>query len=171
MHHTAPKIAMIGDSITQDGSWHRLFGRDDMVNKGIAGDTSRGLLRRVNRLEPTIKKAFIMIGINDLVWSESIEHIFHNYRQIVDRLKSMGITPIVQSTLYAGKESANRYNGHVEVLNSELEAYCKEEGIQFIDLNAILSPHGQLDDRFTIDGIHLEDEAYSVWAEKIKRYL
>jgi lysophospholipase L1-like esterase len=162
---------MIGDSITQDGSWHRLLQRDDIVNRGIAGDTSKGLLRRVDRLEPSIKKAFIMIGINDLIWNETIEHIFHNYTQIVDRLKSKCITPVVQSTLYAGKESANRYNSHIEVLNSELKEYCKEEDIQFIDLNDILSPYGQLDDRFTIDGIHLGDEAYRLWAENIKKYL
>ena len=162
---------MIGDSITQDGRWHSLLGRDDIVNRGIAGDTSRGLLRRVDRLEPTITKAFIMIGINDLIWNESIEHIFHNYIQILDRLRSKSITPIVQSTLYAGKESANRYNSYVEVLNSALKEYCDKEGIQFIDLNDLLSPYGHLDDRFTIDGIHLENEAYRVWAEKIKSYL
>ena len=171
MHHSVPKVVMIGDSITQDGSWSRLLRRDDIVNRGIAGDTSRGLLRRVDRLEPTIIKAFIMIGINDLIWNKSLEHIFDNYIQILDRLKSKSITPIVQSTLYAGKESAKRYNSHVEVLNSELKAYCKEEGIQFIDLNTILSPNGQLDDRFTIDGIHLESEAYVRWAETIKNFL
>ena len=112
-----------------------------------------------------------MIGINDLIWNESLAHIYANYIQILDRLKAKCITPVVQSTLYAGRESAKRYNTYVEVLNSELQAYCKEEGIEFIDLNTLLSPYGQLDDRFTLDGIHLEDEAYRIWAEKIKHYL
>ena len=162
---------MVGDSITQDGSWHKLLMGYDIVNKGIAGDTSSGLLNRIDRLPHSIEKAFIMIGINDLIWNKTIDHIFNNYIQILDRLKSKSITPVVQSTLYAGRESANGYNDYVEVLNSKLREYCKEENIQFIDLNDILSPYGQLDDRYTIDGIHLKDEAYIVWAEGIKSYL
>jgi lysophospholipase L1-like esterase len=162
---------MIGDSITQDGSWHNLLGRDDILNRGVAGDTSRGLLRRVDRLEPGIEKAFIMIGINDLIWNETPEAIFQNYIQIVAKLKAKGIIPIVQSTLYTGKESAKRYNGYVAVLNDALQEYCEEENIDFIDLNETLSPFGYLDDRFTMDGIHLQDQAYMYWVEKIKHYL
>ena len=162
---------MIGDSITQDGDWNRLLGRDDILNRGIAGDTSSGLLNRIDKLPHSIEKAFIMIGINDLIWNKTIDHIFNNYIQVLHRLKSKNITPVVQSTLYAGRESAKRYNDYVEILNDTLSAYCKEENIQFIDLNEILSPYGRLEDRFTIDGIHLEGEAYILWAEKIKKYL
>ena len=168
MNHTSPKYVMIGDSITQDGAWHRLLMRDDIINRGIAGDTSRGVLRRVDRLPDGIEKAFVMVGINDLIWDQNIDDIFNNYVQILHRLKAKTITPIVQSTLYTGKESAKRYNDYVTVLNDELREYCQEKDIEFIDLNNILSPHGKLDDRYTIDGIHLEKEAYRVWAERIK---
>jgi len=171
MSHSVFKYLMIGDSITQDGAWNRLLGRDDVLNRGIAGDTSRGVLRRVDRLPDGLEKAFVMVGINDLVWNESIDHIFNNYVQILERLRSKNIIPIVQSTLYAGRESAKRYNPSVEVLNDELREYCEGENIDFIDLNRVLSPHGKLEDRYTLDGIHLEDEAYRVWAEKIKNYL
>ena len=170
MHHVPPKYVMIGDSITQEGSWNELLRRDDIINRGIAGDTSRGVLYRLDKLPSNLEKAFIMIGMNDLIWGNTIDHIFNNYVQILDRLKAKNIVPVVQSTLYAG-ESANSYNDYVEILNDTLKEYCKAENIKFIDLNDILSPHGQLDDRYTIDGIHLKDEAYTVWADSIKSYL
>ena len=168
MNHTAPKVAMIGDSITEDGPWNELFSRDDIINRGIAGDTSRGVLLRVDRLPDSIEKAFVMVGINDLIWNQSVDDVFNNYVQILNRLREKGITPIAQSTLYTGRESGNRYNDYVALLNDRVEAYCEKEKIKFIDLNDILSPQGKLDDRYTIDGVHLESEAYVRWAECIK---
>jgi len=159
---------MIGDSITEDGSWNELLERDDIMNRGMAGDTSSGVLNRVDRLEDNIEKAFVMVGINDLIWNRSVNHVFNNYIQILDRLRTKGITPIVQSTLYTGRESAGRYNGHVKTLNDKLKRYCEKENIKFIDLNDILSSYGQLDDQYTIDGVHLEARAYILWAESIK---
>ena len=168
MKYPTPKYVMIGDSITQDGSWNELLERDDIMNRGIAGDTSSGVLNRVDRLEDNIEKAFVMVGINDLIWNRSVDHVFNNYIQILDRLRVENITPIVQSTLYTGRESASRYNGHVKALNDKVKEYCEKENIKFIDLNDILSSYGQLDDQYTIDGVHLEARAYILWAESIK---
>src|SRR5262249_1762037 len=58
---------MLGDSNTEWVDWHELFPGVQFLNRGIAGDTSAGVL---NRLDEVIgrhpKVVFLMIGINDL---------------------------------------------------------------------------------------------------------
>lgn len=44
------KIVFIGDSITDGGEWNELLGRNDVVNRGIIGDTTNGVLNRLGSL-------------------------------------------------------------------------------------------------------------------------
>src|SRR3954451_7586104 len=62
-----PEIVMLGDSLTEWGNWHELVPEFRVINRGIAGDTSSGVL---DRLEEVIarrpKLVFLMIGTNDI---------------------------------------------------------------------------------------------------------
>ncbi|HKM18502.1 MAG TPA: GDSL-type esterase/lipase family protein, partial [Aliarcobacter sp.] len=59
-------IVMIGDSITDGAEWYELLQNSEVQNRGIGGDTTNGVLDRLNTINKSIKKAFIMIGINDI---------------------------------------------------------------------------------------------------------
>jgi len=72
------KIMMLGDSITDRGLWGELTQRDDIVNRGINGDTTEGVLHRLDALNPHIQKAYIMIGVNDILMGKKISEIFSN---------------------------------------------------------------------------------------------
>ena len=84
-------IVFLGDSITQGWSddFRGFFGDLNVVNRGISGDTSRGLLLRlpgdVLNLNP--KAVVIMVGANDLAEKARGETVFNNVKLIVDRLK------------------------------------------------------------------------------------
>ena len=52
---TNKHIAMIGDSITDRGLWNELTNRNDIINRGISGDTTNGVFKRMW----AIKIAFI----------------------------------------------------------------------------------------------------------------
>src|SRR5207244_10058498 len=56
-------VVMLGDSITEGMDWRELFPDVRILNRGIAGDTSAGVL---NRLDEVIarhpKMVFLMIG-------------------------------------------------------------------------------------------------------------
>jgi len=163
-------IMMQGDSITDWGLWSELTGRSDIVNRGIAGDTTDGLLKRMDILNPGIRQVFIMIGINDILQGEEPEHIFDNYRKILAFYQKKGITPFIQSTLYVGKNSPPELNRKVTVLNRMLKEFARQQDMTFIDLTPILCPHGELESRFTYDGLHLNGEAYRLWADAIAKY-
>lgn len=164
------KIIFFGNSLTFAGDWNNLLGRDSIVNQGIGGDNTLGMLHRlqyVYQLHP--KVCFVMAGINDIYADVPVEKIFENYKKIIDTLRSKNITPIIQSTLHVNPKwkRAEIKNPEVKKLNILLSEYCAVNKITFVDLNAKLSSNGILNDQFTTDGVHLTPAAYIVWSEMI----
>jgi lysophospholipase L1-like esterase len=161
-------IVFLGNSITFGGKWNTLLGREHIVNMGIVSDNTIGMLHRLNliyRLTP--KLCFVMAGINDLYADAPVERVFLNYTMIIDTLISHQITPVIQSTLYVNpkwKRAAEK-NRDVSELNMKLQQFAVANGIQFIDVNSILSLNGTLLDEYTSDGVHLVPAAYDHWKE------
>ena len=78
-------IVMIGDSITDGAEWYELLKNNEVQNRGIGGDTTKGILDRLDTINKSIKKAFIMIGINDIYRYETTDEIYENYLKIIDK--------------------------------------------------------------------------------------
>ena len=163
-------ILMVGDSITDWGLWCELTGRNDIANRGIAGDTTGDLIARMHLLNKDVRQAFIMIGINDILQGRNAEEVYRNYRTILAFFKEKGITPFIQSTLYVGEGAPLRVNRNVRDLNRMLQEYATNNAVTFIDLNKKLAAKGFLERRFTLDGLHLTGEGYYVWAETLRSY-
>ncbi|PLR29874.1 hypothetical protein CYR55_22555, partial [Chimaeribacter californicus] len=65
--HGQGDYVMVGDSITENARWDDIFPDYKIVNRGIAGDDTTGVLERIDDIIATgAKKAFIMIGTNDI---------------------------------------------------------------------------------------------------------
>lgn len=164
-------IVMLGDSLTEGGRWNELSHRDDILNYGIAGDTTFGVLHRLDNLSPEIKKVFIMIGSNDLGYGESVEYVFSNYKKIIEILEIRGIKPYIQSVLYVGRfDRSKRDNQDIKKLNHLLMKLAMKKGITFIDLNKVLAPKGALSEEYTTDSVHINEKAYQLWAKHISQY-
>src|SRR4030095_7767016 len=59
-------ITFLGNSIKQIGDWKKLLNDSTVINRGIAGDITFGVLKRLDdvaRRQPS--KLFLLIGIND----------------------------------------------------------------------------------------------------------
>ena len=164
--HFAPQadLVVFGDSITEWAPWADIFRDISMVNRGLAGDTTAGMLRRIDTtLNVNPKLICFMAGINDLAQGYSVDQAFTNYVEIVDTWLKQGIKVVVQSTLFVG-ESLQGLNTQVEELNSLLKSYCHENGVQFLDVNEVLAPNGVLLDDFSCDDLHLNAKAYQQWS-------
>lgn len=159
---------MLGDSITEEGHWNELMGRHDIANRGISGDTTTGVLDRMEYLGSHPKICFIMIGVNDLSRGLSVEEVFHNYVTIIHILASQKITPVIQSILLTDRPGLNP---KVIVLNRKLKHFAKSNNIRFIDLNKRLASEGVLSDIYTVDGQHLNAQGYTVWGEMLKGHM
>lgn len=163
---------MLGDSITAQGEWAELFPEEKILNLGLSGDTSAGLL---NRLDDVVGRkprvVLLMIGINDFLRDIPLELVAAHIQFIASRLAENGILPVVQSTLYVSNGIGKEINGRIKALNSLLRAWCTEKGIIYVDPNNALSENEALLSRFSYDGLHLNGEAYVVWREVIKDYV
>lgn len=160
-------VAMLGDSITNRGDWKTLFENLVVLNFGIDGDTTSGVLNRVNsviELEP--KVVVLIIGINDLCISVPIEDVFNRYIQIVEKLKSKNIKLILNAVIITQIPTVNR---KVKVFNEMIKNYAKENNIVFTEINsAFENDKGLLREDLTTDGLHLCQKAYKVWAYRLK---
>lgn len=164
-------VVMLGDSITYQADWNELLSRSDIVNRGIAADTTAGFSHRlpdVYTLHPEV--CFIMGGINDITKGIPVETIFANYVAIIEGLREHRITPVIQSTLYVSdrKEAWRQINRHVNALNAQLETYAERNGIRYVDVNRALSADGRLDETYTFDGVHLRGSGYAKWRELLR---
>ncbi|MEM7042479.1 MAG: GDSL-type esterase/lipase family protein [Pseudomonadota bacterium] len=162
-------VTFIGDSITEAAQWHDMFPSKRIANRGIASDTTKGILARMDGiLATTPKKAFIMVGFNDLNTGEQVEQVFDRYCEIVNRLRETQIPVVMQSTIECSVR-LHRVRDKIRRLNDKLQAFAAANGHQWIDLNEKLaSPDRGLNEAYTYDGVHLNGDGYRQWYEVIK---
>jgi len=168
--HFSPNadLVMFGDSITEWAPWADIFRDVSMVNRGLAGDTTLGMLRRIDTtLNVKPKLVCFMAGINDLAQGYDVEHIYQNYIDMLKVWQENDIRILVQSTLYVGSKLQG-LNPLVELLNSKISEYCSQQGIAFLDVNSVLSPNQLLSNEYSCDDLHLNAKAYQIWAEVLQ---
>ncbi|PMO03830.1 lysophospholipase [Vibrio splendidus] len=168
--HFSPNVdlVMFGDSITEWAPWADIFRDVSMVNRGLAGDTTTGMLRRIDTtLNVKPKLVCFMAGVNDLAQGYDVEYIYQNYIDMLKVWQENDIRILVQSTLYVGSKLQG-LNPSVELLNSKISEYCSQQGIAFLDVNSVLSPNQLLSNEYSCDDLHLNAKAYQVWAEVLQ---
>ena len=165
------KTIMLGDSITDEAQWDELLNSDTIQNRGISGDTTDGVIDRLNPIGKNIEKVFIMIGVNDIMRGKPVDEVYLNYLKIIQFFKEKNIKIHIQSTLYIGESRKADFNPKVEELNKRLEKYASENKITFINLNPIFAPNKVLKKEFTFDDLHLNGSAYKLWSQEIKLFL
>lgn len=180
-HQSQPcKVAMIGDSLTDIGDWGELLGRTDVVNRAISGDTSYGLLHRIEetlRCKP--ETVFLMIGINDLNSGAGAVWVAENVQKFIKIMKARGIQVVWQTNLYLAwvwddvdkYKSPEPLNTKVDELNQLMRAFCEKEGIAVLDVAAPLIKDHKLNELYTHDGLHLDGKAYLIWGNLVKNKL
>jgi len=171
-------VIWLGDSITDGGEWSELFPQYTTMNRGISADNTFGVL---NRLHEVIKrkpeKLLILIGINDISRNIPDEIILRNYRQIIERvqLESPATKIYIQSILPTNHhytQFPNHQNKTERILsiNQGLQKLSREKRIVFLNLHThFINKEGNLDGRYTNDGLHLTGEGYLLWKEILIR--
>ena len=180
---TLPKsesdIVFLGDSLTDSCEWQEFFRGVSIKNRGISGDTTNGILNRLNEVvQSQPQKVFIMIGINDINQGRTVDGIFNNYQIILKSFKEK--TPqtevFVQSLLPVNNHLFPNptTNNRVIELNTKIKKLAQELSFQYIDLfPAFLGKDRDdgLNHYYTTDGLHLNGQGYLVWKEMIEKYV
>ena len=166
-------IVMLGDSLTDLTRWHELIPGVAIKNRGISGDTTLGVLKR---LDPIVcgkpLALFLLIGTNDIPWYvfTSDQTILKRYEAILNRFKeeSPETKIFVQSIL----PRELRYKTRVLKLNEKLKLLAKRYGCTYIELFPHFSnKSGGMRRDISNDHLHLKAEGYQIWVEVIQPYL
>ncbi len=181
MPDTKGEIIFLGNSITDGGEWCELLGNPKAKNRGISGDTTDGVLFRLNevtRSKPA--KVFLLIGINDLSRGIIKDSVFSNICAIAKKIrKDSPKTQVYVQSILPVNESFGLFKNHTnktaDVLwvNAQLKTWCEKEQVQYVDLySRFKNPESELlNPQLTNDGLHLKGDGYLLWAETIKSYL
>jgi lysophospholipase L1-like esterase len=178
---TKGEIIFLGNSITDGCEWSELLDNSKVKNRGISGDTTEGVLFRLNeitRSKPA--KVFLLIGINDLSRGVSKDTVFANISKIATRIrKDSPKTKVYIQSILPVNDSFGLFKGHTnktaEVLwvNEQLKEWCTKGNAGFVDLySRFKQPDSEkMNPKYTNDGLHLLGDGYLLWAEIIKPYL
>jgi lysophospholipase L1-like esterase len=175
----APKHATVflGNSITERGMWHELVPGKVIMNRGIGGDNTFGVLARLDAIVASQpKKIFLLIGVNDMFRKLPYEVTINNYKRIITRIKkgSPKTTVYIQSVLPINEDLttvpyAVGRNAMVTELNRQIKELAAKENLTYINLHPLFADEqGKLKKELTMDGVHLKPAAYKLWVSFLK---
>jgi lysophospholipase L1-like esterase len=175
---THPGAVVVGDSLTERGEWSELLDRP-VANRGVAGDTVaavRARLGDIAALEPRL--VFVAVGINDLLAGASPEVLAARHAQLIGELRERlpRARIVVESLLPIRDEQVARDAELTRATVRRANELCRrgaaDAGVDWLDLHARLAdPAGELDPRYSSDGLHLSGAGYRAWAAALVPYL
>jgi lysophospholipase L1-like esterase len=168
-------VVFFGDSITQ--GWGDDF-RDQFAglkaaNRGISGDTTRGMLYRLEADVLAVKpKAVVMLmGTNDLDENASPETIAGNVKLILERLREHdGEMPIALCLVMPSSPSKNRPPEKIKELNRLLTEAAKDfKQVTVVDTWSIFAnDEGNAKEEEFPDLLHPNDAGYEKWSKALR---
>ncbi len=174
MPNKVGEIIFLGNSITEQGTWREMFQNDKIINRGIGGDTTDGILFRLAEVTASFPaKVFLLIGANDLRDGKSPEYIIQNIHLIVNQLKKESpLTKIYVQSILPTYEQSERKISDIQKINSGLAQICTKEDVVYIDLfNQFTDETGNLDKKYSRDGLHLNGNGYLKWKDFIDKFV
>lgn len=156
---------LVGDSLSQwfPTEWGSAYGF--LLNQGISGDTTAGILRRLPAFAETRPDVIhLMAGINDLRRNRSPEETIANLTQIIQQLRASH----PQAQIFVYSILPTRLQAlpidRIQRINQALQAIAPQNGATYIDLHSRFSDgQGALRRDFTNDGLHLNWRGYVLW--------
>ncbi|MBF4634314.1 hypothetical protein ITJ38_07870 [Agreia pratensis] len=163
-----PVTAFVGDSITAAGAWQDWFSDVDARNFGVDGETTDGLLERLDAvIEADPQTIVLLIGTNDLAERRSIERIVRNIESALVRLHQElpDARILLQSVLPRGRE----YAENVREINRHIWQFAATQRVHYLDLwPALADGDGELNSDFSEDRLHLNQAGYDVWLSELR---
>lgn len=171
------KIVFLGNSITEMGNWQQLTGDSTVINRGIGGDITFGVLKRlddITKRQPS--KLFLLIGINDIGKDIPDAVIADNIGKIIERMKAESpSTKIYLETILPVNPDVQNFpqhydkNEHVVATNQLIKELAQKENVTLIDTYSFFADENKkLKKEYTREGLHLNEAGYKAWVAFLK---
>ncbi|RXZ68061.1 GDSL-type esterase/lipase family protein [Agromyces albus] len=164
-------VVFLGDSITAGGAWHEWFPTHSVVNRGIDGDTSAGVRKRVGvTLNNALAAVSLLIGTNDITWGRKNAEILADLRATLATIREQA--PEARILLHGIMPRQAKFRDRIDDLNTDYRRIAEDtDGAVYVDLWPTLASGDSLRADFTLDGLHLNGAAYRAWADAIRPLL
>tara|TARA_A100000164_G_scaffold370901_1_gene397748 strand:- start:174 stop:923 length:750 start_codon:yes stop_codon:yes gene_type:complete len=186
------KIVFLGNSITKGGGdWNEKLNTKNIVNRGISGDYTDGVLMRLDEIihyKPIA--VFIMIGVNDF-WNDNSgkshltpQYVATNVINICKNIKKISSSTEIFIQTILPVNNKQYLNVKKVDYNFLKPNYSPTVNEQIIHTNTILKNNKEfevidlhplflnneliLNSSLSSDGIHINDSGYQVWIKAIK---
>ena len=172
------RIIFLGNSITEMGNWKKVLNDTTVINRGIGGDITYGILKRLKDItDRKPSKVFMLVGINDIGKDIPDVVIADNCLKIVREIhgKCPETKIYVQSVLPVNPTMPRfpqHYDKeeHVLALNKLLKANAASGNYIFVDIfHLFVDANGRLTSTYSYEGLHLKPPAYDDWVAYLKK--
>ena len=156
-HFRQPKYVFIGDSLTAGG---RMFGRPDTVNLGSNGLTTHQIasgLHGADKYKP--RHVVVMAGTNDSFEDFDADRMRKDWETIAADPRTIIVLAPPTQTAQA--------NERITQINAIATRAAKQYGKKPLVLTELRGPHGLLRARYSVDGVHITDDAYEFWKQRL----
>lgn len=175
-YSTTDDYLMVGNSIMENGNWTQLIGKANIYNSAIKGVT----IFEANKIPTDLinrrsKKIFIELGINDLKVKAPVKIVQYEYIRFLNQVRKLSplseiyvisVLPVEQKKL-----KVDKLNESIIDFNTRMTNWVKNNKMTYLDIHAqFKNMNGELDERYSVDGIHLTDKGYEVYASALKAY-
>ncbi len=162
-----PSIAFLGDSITASGDWAAWLTDERVVNLAVSGETTLGLLSRVNDIiAERPDEICLLIGTNDVGSNRSVEHIVRNIQMLLVELRRE--LPDVKILVQSIMPRDRKYSGRIQEANIHLWQFAPTVHALYLDLwPALADDSGAIRSEFSRDALHLTDAGYEAWRAEL----
>jgi lysophospholipase L1-like esterase len=170
-------VVFLGDSITQGwGEVGRHFPKYHCANRGISGDTTRGILYRLQEDVLDLKPAAVvlLIGTNDIEIGADPAEVADNLKVILARLRAAEAKlPVIVCKVMPSSETKRRPPAKIQKLNALVDEIVKSDPLFircdtfsiYADENGNAKP-----DEFP-DLLHLNAAGYAKWVAALNPIL
>ena len=167
-------VVFLGDSITQ-GWGPKLKGAFPgmkVANRGISGDTTRGMLFRLREdvLSLNPSAVAMLLGTNDLEEGAAPEVIASNFRLIIEALKKHNPEmPIVVSLVFPSSETKKRPADQIKEINRlYMESVKSDPQVTILDTWTLFADEkGNARKAEFPDLLHPNATGYAMWAKSL----
>lgn len=181
-------FVMLGDSLTEGGDWASYFAQwlpegISVVNRGIIGDDAPGIYDRLHQILPgKPAKIFLLVGVNDISHQITADSVLNDIEKVVARIveECPDTRLYIQSLLPYNFEKCKYKTMNkvdktmiIRKVNRGLRKMANKYDLKYIYLFDHFTGRGSIhmDPMFTNDGLHINQAAYHIWANALKKYV
>ena len=171
-------VVFLGDSITQGwgSDFRKAFPGVKLANRGIGGDTTRGMLIRLEEdvlcLNPSA--IVLLMGTNDIEVDVAPEAIGRNFKAILAAIKARHPkVPVVLCRIFPSSAEKKRPAETIKAVNDLYEAAVKgDPQITVVDTWTLFAnPQGDATETWFSDKLHLNAAGYGRWGAALRPVL